>query len=178
MARDHARLFTRIWSDPAWRKLTAAQQRAYTQVLSDPSLTYCGVTSVTMKRWALQSVDTPERLLRKAFDGLAEARWLVFDWDTEEVLVRSFIRNDKVLCVPNVAKSAYAAYQAVLSPVIRAEVLVEVHRIRKGHPEAYRDPAIAAVEPWFTEPLPEGLPEPLPEGLAQGLDQWLPEGLR
>ena len=174
MARDHARILTRVWADADWRKLTAAEQRAYILVLSDPSLTYCGVTAITVKRWAQQASDTPERLLRKAFDGLAARRYLVFDWDTEEVLVRSYMRNDKVLCVPNVAKSAYASYRAILSPQIKAELIVELHRIRKAHPDAYRDVAIAAVEAWLTEPIPEGLAQPLPEGSAQ----WLPEGLR
>lgn len=157
MARDHARLFTSIWSDPDWRSLTGDEQRAYLLVLSDPSLTYCGVTSITIKRWAQQASDTPERLLRKAFDGLAAKRYLVFDWGTEEVLVRSLMRRDKVLCVPNVAKSAYASYRAVLSPAIRAALLVELRRIREGSPEAWREPAVAAVSAWFTEPMPEGL---------------------
>lgn len=156
MARDHARLFTNIWSDPDWRSLAAAEQRAYLLVLSDPSLNYCGVTSITVKRWSQQASDTPERLLRKAFDGLAARRYLVFDWDTEEVLVRSLMRRDKVLCVPNVAKSAYASYRAILSPTIRAEVLRELHRIR-SEPDSWREPAVAAVAQWFEEPSPEGL---------------------
>lgn len=161
MARDHARLFTSIWADPDWRALTGDEQRAYMLVLSDPSLSYCGVTAITIKRWAQQASDTPERLLRKAFDGLAAKRYLVFDWDTEEVLVRALMRRDKVLCVPNVAKSAYASYRSVLSPRIRATILTELRRIRED-PEAFRDPAIAAVSGWFTEPMPEPMPEGLP----------------
>lgn len=155
MARDHARLLTSIWSDPDWRGLTGAEQRAYLMVLSDPNLTYCGTTAITVKRWAQQASDTPERLLRKAFDSLAAKRYLVFDWDTEEVLVRALMRRDKVLCVPNVAKAAYASWRSVLSPVIRREVLVELHRIRH-EPDAFRDTAITAVAGWFTEPMPEG----------------------
>lgn len=175
MARDHARILTRVWADADWRKLTAAEQRAYILVLSDPSLTYCGVTAITVKRWAQQAADTPERLLRKAFDGLAARRYLVFDWDTEEVLVRSYMRNDKVLTQPNVARAAWSAYRSVLSPAIRAALLVEVHRICKAHPDAYRDSAVAAVSEWFEEPLPDEVgPEDLPEGWAQ----WLGGGLR
>ncbi len=174
MARDHARVFTRIWGDPDWRKLSGAAQRAYVLVLTDPSLTYCGTTATTVKRWSQQASDTPERLLRKAFEELSDGRFLVFDWDTEEVLVRTYMRSDKVLTVPNVAKAAYSAYRSVLSPRIKAELLVELHRTCKAHPDSWREGAIAGVEPWLTEPLPEGLTQPLPEELLQ----WLPEGLR
>ncbi len=157
MARDHARLFTSIWSDPDWRSLTGDEQRAYMMVLSDPGLNYCGVTAITVKRWAQQASDTTEKTLRKAFAGLEAKRYLVFDWDTEEVLVRALLRRDKVLCVPNVAKSAFTSWRAVLSPRIRAAVLVELARIQDD-PEAFRDAAVHAVKEWFNEPVPEGLP--------------------
>lgn len=180
MARDHARIFTRIWSDPDWRTLTAAEQRAYWVVLTDPALTYCGVTAITVKRWAQQASDTPERLLRKTLDGLVERRYLVMDPDTEEVLVRSYMRGDRVMRLPNVAKSAYAAYGSLHSPVLRAHALIEVHRIAEG-PKAEYHPKVWTEEyvgPWLDEPFPDGLPEPLEKAIAKGLAEGFRNAFR
>ncbi len=174
MARDHARVLTRIWGDPEWRALTGAEQRAYLLVLSDPALNYAGVTATTVRRWAGQASDTPERALRQALRGLEAQRFLVIDWDTEELLVRSFLRNDRVLTVPNVAKAAYSAWRGVVSQRIRAAVLVELHRIVVGPSECWRQPALDAVKEWLAEPLPEGFGE----GSAEGFRRGLPEGQR
>lgn len=180
MARDHARIFTRIWSDPDWRNLTAAEQRAYLMVFSDPALTYCGVAPLTVKRWAQQASDTPERQLRKVLEGLHERRYLVIDDDTEEVLVRSFMRRDKVFRLPNVAKAAYAAYESVHSPTLRAHALIEVHRIAEGpasdyHAKAFTDEYVG---PWLAEPFPEGLPESLAKPIARGMTEGFRHAFR
>jgi hypothetical protein len=170
MARDHARILTRIWSDKDWRKLTGAEQRAYLMVLSDPALTYAGTAPLTVRRWAQQASDTPERALRKALDGLVERRYLVADEATEEMLVRTYIRGDKVLRLPNVAKSAYAAYASVHSPVLRAHILIEVHRVSEGPQSDYHERTFTegCVGAWLKEPFPEGLPEPLTEAIDRG----------
>jgi hypothetical protein len=173
MARDHARFLTRIWGDADWRKLAGAEQRAYFMLTSDPALTYCGVVPLTVKRWAGQASDTPERVLRKTLDGLHERRYIVIDHDTEEVLVRTLMRNDKVFRLPNVAKSAYASFASVHSPVLRAHVLVEVHRIAEGpaaefHEKAFTDEGVGA---WLREPFPEGLPEPLEKAISRGFGE-------
>lgn len=170
MARDHARILTRIWSDQDWRSLTGAEQRAYLMVLSDPALTYAGTAPLTVRRWAQQASDTPERALRKALDGLAARRYLVMDEGTEEALVRTYIRGDKVLRLPNVAKSAYAAYGSVHSPVLRAHILIEVRRIAEGPPSEYHEKTFTDeyVGEWLKEPFPEGLPRPLAEAVDRG----------
>lgn len=177
MARDHARIYTRIWSDPDWRKLTGAEQRAYLLVASDAGLTYCGVAAATVKRWAQQSSDTPERAFRKALEGLAERRFLVLDNDTEEVLVRAYMRADRVMRLPNVAKAAHAAYGSVHSPVLRAHTLIELHRIAEGpaseyHATTFTDDCVGA---WLREPFPEGLPEPLDKAIARGFAEGFKE---
>jgi hypothetical protein len=175
MARDHARIFTSIWADKDFRTLKAEDQQTYFMVLSDSGLTHCGTGIITMKRWIGQSAGRTDRALHKSLDMLCERRYLVLDWATEEVLVRSMLRNDKVFRLPNVAKSAYASWKSVHSPIIRAEVLYEVHRVHEGpaderHDKTFDDEYVGR---WLHEPFPEGLPEdflnrypnPLPKGL-------------
>lgn len=173
MARDHARLLTRVWADPDWRRLTGAEQRAYFMLTSDPSMTYCGVVPLTVRRWAGQASDTPERVLRRTLDGLHERRYLVIDQEADEALVRTLMRNDKVFRLPNVAKSAYASFASLRSSVLRAHVLIEVHRIAEGpasefHEKTFTDEGVGA---WLREPFPEGLPEPLEKAVSQGFTE-------
>lgn len=174
MARDHARIYLRIWSDQKFVALTANEQRAYLLVLSEPGLTQCGVGPLMVRRWARLAADTSERTIRKALDGLAKQRYLIIDESTEEVLVRSFMRNDKVFRQPNVARAAYLAWQNVHSAALRAYVLYEVHRVHEGPPDDYSDktwqPEIAGA--WLTEPLRE----PLPEGFFEGFPARSPKG--
>lgn len=162
MARDHARILTRIWGDGDWRALTGAEQRAYWVITSDPALTYAGTIGATVKRWGQQASDTNERTMRKAIDGLTEKRFIVPDWRTEELLVRSYMRVDKVFRIPNVAKSAFAAYQRVISPIIRAHILIEVHRIHGGPETEWSARAFEDLAEWLTHPLPKGLPAGFP----------------
>jgi hypothetical protein len=179
MARDYARILTRIWADPDFRTLAVTEQHAYLMVFSDPALTYCGAGPLTVKRWANQSAGGTVRKIQTAIEGLAARRYLIIDGDTDEIMVRSLMRNDQVFRLPNVAKSAYASWRAVQSPVIRAECLFEVHRVHDGpasewHPRTFSDEGVAE---WLKEPLPEGLPggflkrfpEPLPRGFEEGI---------
>ncbi|HEX7173503.1 MAG TPA: hypothetical protein VF365_12965 [Candidatus Limnocylindria bacterium] len=174
MARDHARLFTSIWADPDFRRLKAAEQHAYFTVLSDNALTHCGTGILTVKRWTGQSAGMTERAFRRSLDVLEEHRYLVNDWDTDEVLVRSLLRRDKVFRLPNVAKSAYTTWKSLHSPRVRAEVLFEVHRIHEGPASDRTDKSFddEYVADWLQEPLPEGLPE----GFLKGFEEGSPDG--
>jgi hypothetical protein len=173
MARDHARIVTRIWSGD-FRELTEAEQRLYLMVVSDGDLNHCGVGPLTIKRWVGQAANSTERGVRKTLDSLAAARYLVPDWDHEEILVRTLLRNDRVMRQPNVAISAYSSWQRIRSPLIRAHVLFEVHRIHEGPASEYHAKTFTAegVGAWLGEPFPKGLlegfPKPWPRGMANG----------
>lgn len=180
MARDHARVLTRIWSDPEFRALTAGEQRTYLMVLSEQALSYAGVAPLTVRRWSQQATDTPEKVLRKHLDRLHDTRFLVVDHDSEEVLVRSFMRQDRVMRLPNVAKAARAAYLGVQSLVVRAHILIEVHRIHEGPAGDFHDKTFSPeyVGEWLTEPFPEGLPEPLDKAIARGFAEGFANAFR
>src|SRR5699024_3338647 len=44
MARDHGRILTAIWSDDDFRRLTVGAQHLYLMLVTDPGLSYAGVT--------------------------------------------------------------------------------------------------------------------------------------
>lgn len=177
MARDHARIFTSIWADKDFRATPAAAQRAFFLVVSDQSLTHVGVAPLLVRRWAQLAPDTDEQGMREALDILNERRFLVIDEATEEVLVRSLMRRDKVFKLPNVAKAAYSAWKGVHSPLLRAHALYEVHRIHEGpasdRNEKSFDPEY--VGGWLREPFPEGFPDGSPEPPGNGVRERFPE---
>lgn len=128
MAREHARVATSIWSDPDWRTLTVAAQHLYLMLLSQPNTTQCGSLPYTPRRWAQMAADHTAADVDAALAELAAARFVIVDEETDEALIRTFVRNDGVLTQPNVAKNAVGAAEAILSPTLRYELARDLDR--------------------------------------------------
>jgi hypothetical protein len=127
--RKHAGIHVGIWADPHWRKLSSDAQWAYTMVLSQATLTYAGTTAITIRRWSnLAAGMTPERVTA-ALAELADARFLVLDWDAEEVLVRTFIRNDGLWKQPKMLDAALRAAERVESPALKWALCRELQKV-------------------------------------------------
>lgn len=129
MPREHARILTRVWSDDDFCARTAGAQRLYMLMLSQPSINNAGVLPLTIRRWANKAPDTHAADVEKALQELVEHFYVVVDRDTEEVLVRSFMRNDGVWKQPRVLKNACGVALHVESQAIRTELAVEFRRI-------------------------------------------------
>lgn len=94
MARSYANILTAIWRDEDFRALSVDEQHAYLMLATQPDISAAGALSLNLVRWASRTKGlTPERL-RAAIDGLEAHRFVVVDYDTEELLVRSFVRWD------------------------------------------------------------------------------------
>lgn len=128
MARDHARLQVGIWADSDWRGLPMASQWLYTYLLSSPKLSYAGVADWRPKRIAAFTLDGSADLIEKAALPLETEQppLLLIDRDTEEALIRTFVRHDGVLTVPNVAIATAKAWQDTASEILRGVIAEEV----------------------------------------------------
>src|SRR5690606_15167353 len=85
-----------------------------------------------MKRWAKKLKYKPEQL-EKVLANLENARFVVVDEDEEELLVRSFLRNDEVYKQPKVLLAASRQLNEISSAKLRDEVAGEIQRIlREG----------------------------------------------
>jgi len=133
MARDHARIFVSVWSDPDFRELTVPAQHAYFQLLTQPSLSYCGVIDYLPNRLSKLSAKSTQRSVNAATGLLEDRGFIVRDDDTGELLIRTFVRHDGLLAMPNMTKAMAKAFLAVLSPCLR-EVITE--ELRKAYKEA------------------------------------------
>jgi hypothetical protein len=129
MARDHARLLVSIWGDDDWRALPASAQRVYMLAISQPGLSWAGVVPYLPGRWSTHAADTSVASIKKAVAVLEERRFVVVDAATEELFIRTFVKNDNVLRFPNVAINMARAYRQIASPGIRSAFLDELRRL-------------------------------------------------
>lgn len=142
--RKEARIFTSIWNDETFLALSPREQRMYFFLLSQRDLSFCGVLSLRMRRWArsaqgltvAQVEEDLEGLARPARQGFVEGAseesgrpLIVVDEDTEEVFIRSLIRHDGIWKIPNLLKAAREAATLIESRTIIAELLSELQRL-------------------------------------------------
>jgi hypothetical protein len=129
MARSHARILTSIWGDKDFKDLSRDAQLAYFMLLSQPDLGHSGLLSITVRRWAGLSADGTKESVWAAITELAGEDFLVVDEDTEEILIRSLVRNDGVWKQPKVLAVALVEAARISSPLLRARFAKEMGRI-------------------------------------------------
>lgn len=129
MARGHGRILTSIWEDNDFLALDREQQGMYLFLISQPNLNHAGLLPLTLKRWSRKARGLSTSQLEKALTELDAARFIVVDDDTEELLIRSFIRNDGVWKQPKVMGAAVAGALEISSRRLRRALLDEMDRV-------------------------------------------------
>lgn len=129
MARTHGRIGTGIWQDPDFLALPSEPQRLYMFLLSQPDLTQAGLLPLRARRWAQKYLGGTADDVRAALGVLEDARFVVVDDDTEEVLVRTFVRNDGVYKQPKVMLRMREDAKLIESPRLREAFAVELGRL-------------------------------------------------
>lgn len=125
----HARIQSERWKDADWRRLPQASQHIYDMLITHPDLSYCGVIDYLPGRWTELAADLTEAKIKAAIRPLERGRYVVVDRKTHELLVRSFIRHDKVLARRNMGHACGRALGLVHSRPIRDAVLHELARL-------------------------------------------------
>lgn len=172
MAGSYTPWYGSIWTDDRdWPKLTRNAQYAYQMLATQPDISWCGVLSYTPGRWAKYSVDGSREDLERDIQELEEHRFVVVDRDTEELLVRTYIKHARVLKQPQMVKAMLRQYRDIHSPVIRHYIYSQVS------PEAQaklEEPQVGTL----SEGLGEGLQADYGEGLGEPLAQTLLEKIK
>ncbi|MER7002230.1 hypothetical protein ABT297_04165 [Dactylosporangium sp. NPDC000555] len=169
MARSEARIAVAIWSDEHFTSLGPGAQRMFMFLLSQPDLAHDGVIALRERRWSKAAAGLTRADIERDLCDLAAAKFIVVDEDAEELLIRSFIRGDKVYRQPNVLRAAQDHLEIVTSPTIRAAIGVELRRIiasgeLKGESIRIVDEMLAAIG----NPSGKGSGNPSPNPSAQG----------
>ena len=92
--RKFAQLLKSVWDDTDWKRLSMGAQWLYEALISQESMNYAGVLPLTERRWANLAADLTVADIEGFLRELIAGNFIVVDFETEEVLVRSFIRND------------------------------------------------------------------------------------
>lgn len=136
-----------MWLDDEWRALTPSAQHLYLALLTDPERSYCGVVDWRPARIVQRAAEWSVLEVMRAAVELSYAFFLVFDQDTEEVLVRSFMRHDGLLHQPRMAVSVANSFGVIGSNKIRSVVVHELGRLKKEWPDldAWEKPQMKTV---------------------------------
>ncbi len=198
MARDHARIWLSIWSDDDFRALPPEAQHLYFVLVTSPSLNYAGVADWRPGRIAANAAGWTAAAVRSAGDCLVRGLYIVVDDDSEEVLLRSFIKHDGLLKNPNIAVSMSLAFGGVASPTLRGVIVHELKRLHDAEPDLkgwakvaglldrksvdpasypFGYPSVEEVDQQDPEPLPEGVGYPFLKGVHQGVGYPLDQGV-
>lgn len=135
MARTYARVKTAVWADDEFRGLPPDAQHLYFVLLTSAGLSYCGVTDWRPVRIAPNAHEWSALEVERAAWILHERLYIVVHGDTEEVLIRSFVRNDGFMDQPNVAAAMVRDYARISSPILRGVVVHELLRLHKEQPQ-------------------------------------------
>ena len=129
MARKFAYLAVTIWEDPDFIALDESTQRMYLFLLSQRDLSQAGLLPLRVRRWARSIPDGTDAVVRERLDRLVSARFVVVDHETEELLIRTFVRNDGVYRQPKVMVRMREDALQISSALLRAALLAELDRI-------------------------------------------------
>ncbi|MFD1238301.1 hypothetical protein ACFQ34_33930, partial [Pseudonocardia benzenivorans] len=80
--RGYAQIFTSIWTDDDFRKLSRAAQHLYFVLLSQPDINYAGVLPLTERRWARCCTELSRADVESTIEELADRGYVLVDYDT------------------------------------------------------------------------------------------------
>lgn len=134
MARFYATLDCGIWDDEdGFCTLSAGAQRTYFMLVSQRDIAACGSLALTLRRWSRTCAekDTEAWLVE-----LIDHEYVLIDEDTEELLVRTFVKWDGGYKHPQRLKAINASAAALRSQPLRTAMAREMQKLGLKPPTA------------------------------------------
>lgn len=129
MARDYGRIKITIWHNEDFTSLSSKAQQLYFYLITQARLDMAGVVQWRPRMAMKSASDLTEKSVADALAELEAEFYVLLDEETDELLVRSFIRNDEVLRSPNMAIAMGKAWRGLDSDILRGVISFEVNRI-------------------------------------------------
>lgn len=133
--RDFAQIKLSIWNDDAFLDLSNNAQLLYFVLISHPTMNRAGVGTWHAGRLAGMCASWTRQDVERAACELIDGRFIVIDEDTDEFLVRTFVRHDGLMKQRNLATTMAREFAAVGSRAIKGVVVWELQRLHEEHPE-------------------------------------------
>ncbi|MFB9378575.1 hypothetical protein ACFFKU_06970 [Kineococcus gynurae] len=134
MARDFATIRLDLWAEDTFLALSVPAQWLYLRLLAHPSTSFCGVADFRPRRLAVSSETASADAVTAAAHELVEAGWAALDEDTEEILLRRFLRDDGVLTNPNLSVAAGKDFFDIASRWLRGIVVHDLRNLHAARP--------------------------------------------
>lgn len=131
-ARTFGKLLKANWTKEVWTNLTPESQWLYGLLVSHPTTDTAGVFPIRISKWAKSSRGMTVERVKAAATELRETSWIAVDHDTEEGLIRNYIRDDWAGDL--IFKGALARALLVQSMRLRATLLSEVRILKCERP--------------------------------------------
>lgn len=165
-----------IWRDEHWRQLSRSAQALYMQLLSQKELDCAGILPMQPNKWAKGCNGLTVEQVWMDLDELQGARFVYYDIDTDELFVRTYMRNSNVAKSPNMRRAATRAAVLVGSEFLRPLLAEELRAVGDAMGDRECLAAADQINPSGTppEPFPNGsnrtVPEPFaePSGVGEG----------
>lgn len=126
MPRFYATIECSIWDDPEFIALGAGAQRTYFMLVTQNDIHACGTLPLTLRRWAKTCTDKD---LEAWLAELDDARFVLVDEDTEELLVRTFAKYDGGYKHAVRAKAVVATAKAIRSERLQVAAAAELAKL-------------------------------------------------
>ncbi|WP_052493306.1 hypothetical protein [Rhodococcus sp. MEB064] len=146
MARDYGKILFTLFSDRDFRALTPNAQRVYTILLGEKQTNNAGLMPLMKSKWRKGSDYSTDEDIDGGLRELESNRYVFVDDDTEELLIRSFMRNDGVERIPNVMKNAMKVCRNVESPKLASILVREIERLDESKRSDVETMKLAALE--------------------------------
>ena len=133
--RDFAQIKLSIWNDDSFLDLSSDAQLLYFVLISHPTMNRAGVGTWHAGRLSGLCSSWSRPVVEAAARELIDGRFIVIDEDTDEFLVRTFVRHDGLMKQRNLATTMAREFAAVGSRSIKGVVVWELRRLHEEHPE-------------------------------------------
>lgn len=158
MANAAALIQESLWRrDKEFRALPRLAQCAFLQLLSTKDVDCAGVLTLNVDILAKGCHELTVEAFWHDLKTLEEARFIFVDQDTDELLIRSYLRLVSVRS-PNAYKSALKAARLVDSPKLRQELALELRRLDRADATAVANEITPAETPSRSHPDPIQIP--------------------
>lgn len=135
MSRQYGKTHIKRWNSPDWRALSPIAQWLYDALVSNANLSQCGSMFWHPKVMKKLAATLTLEVLESAMQELREGLFVVLDEEVDEVLIRSFIRNDVDVTNRNMMVSVIKAWDCIGSMNLKQVVIFELQRLRDEQPD-------------------------------------------
>jgi len=122
-----------IWNDREFKRLSREAQWTYLMLVTQAEISSAGTLSITAKRWSGYAINADADSLSDDLSELESHRFIVVDWDTEELLVRKFVKWDGGYGNGKRQPAIKSAAESVVSDCIRDVLAVELDILGVPH---------------------------------------------